>query len=279
MRIIKVEKITDIVERLVIDANHYLPYDVFTIMKKAADAESSKAAKTILYKILENHKIAKKGTYPLCQDTGIVVVFLEMGSEVRVDGDIYRAINKGVEAGYAKGFLRKSMADPITRENTGTNTPAIIHTKLIKGPNIKISLMTKGAGAENKSALKMLNPSDGIEGIKSFVIDTVKKAGASACPPFIIGIGIGGNFETCAILAKRALMRELDDFNRSDKNAAKLEVELFKELNRTNIGPLGFGGDTTVLGVKVETKPCHIASLPVAVNIQCHSSRHKTATI
>jgi fumarate hydratase subunit alpha len=279
MRIIKVEKITDIVERLVIDANHYLPYDVFTIMKKAADAESSKAAKTILYKILENHKIAKKGTYPLCQDTGIVVVFLEMGSEVRVDGDIYRAINKGVEAGYAKGFLRKSMADPITRENTATNTPAIIHTKLIKGPNIKISLMTKGAGAENKSALKMLNPSDGIEGIKSFVIDTVKKAGASACPPFIIGVGIGGNFETCAILAKRALMRELDDFNRSDKNAAKLEVELFKELNRTNIGPLGFGGDTTVLGVKVETKPCHIASLPVAVNIQCHSSRHKTATI
>jgi fumarate hydratase subunit alpha len=248
-------------------------------MKEAADAETSKKAKTIIYKILENHKIAKKGTYPLCQDTGIAVVFLEVGNETSTDGDIYKAINKGVEAGYAKGFLRKSMADPLTRENTGTNTPAIIHTKLIKGPHIKISIMTKGAGAENKSALKMLNPSDGIEGIKVFVMDTVRKAGASACPPFIIGVGIGGNMETCALLAKKALLRELDDFNKSDKNAAKLENELYKELNTLNIGPLGFGGNTTVLGVKIETKPCHIASLPVAVNIQCHSSRHKTFTI
>lgn len=279
LRLIKCEKITGIVERLVIDANHFLPYDVFTCMKEAADLETTKKPKTILYKILENHKIAKKGTYPLCQDTGIVVVFLEVGNEVSVDGDIYKAINKGVEAGYAKGFLRKSMADPLTRENTGTNTPAIIHTKLIKGPHIKISLMTKGAGAENKSALKMLNPSDGIEGIKAFVIETVKKAGASACPPFIVGVGIGGNMETCALLAKKSLIRELDDFNKSDKNAAKLENELFKEINTLNIGPLGFGGNTTALAVKVETKPCHIASLPVAVNIQCHSSRHKTFTI
>src|ERR1035437_513006 len=235
MRLIKCEKITGVVERMVIDANHYLPYDIFNCLKDAADKETTKKPKTILYKILENHKIAKIGTYPLCQDTGIAVVFLEVGNETATDGDIYKAVNKGVGAGYSNRFLRKSMADPLTRENTGTNTPAIIHTKLVKGPHIKISLMTKGAGSDNKSALKMLNPSDGIEGIKKFVIETVKKAGASACPPFVIGIGIGGNMETCALLAKKSLMRELDDYNKSDKNAAKLENELFKEINRLNI--------------------------------------------
>lgn len=279
MREISCKKITDIVAQLVVDANHYLPYDVITAVKEAAEREDDKKAKTILYKITDNCKIAKKGTYPLCQDTGIAVVFLEVGADVKVDGDIYKAINNGVELGYEKGYLRKSMADPLTRENTGTNTPAIIHTKLVKGPNIKISIMAKGGGAENKSALKMLNPSDGIDGIKNFVMETVKKAGASACPPFIIGVGIGGNMETCALLAKMSLLRELDDFNRNDKNAARLESQLLKDINTMNIGPLGFGGQTTALAVKVETRPCHIASLPVAVNIQCHSARHKTFTI
>jgi fumarate hydratase subunit alpha len=279
MRTIESKKVTEIIAQLVIDANHFLPYDVLTAVKDAAAREEDKKAKTILYKITDNHKIAKKGIYPLCQDTGIAVIFLEIGNEVQVDGDIYKAINKGVEQGYGKGCLRKSVADPLTRDNTGTNTPAIIHTTLVKGPNIKISLMTKGAGAENKSALKMLNPSDGTEGIRAFVLDTVKKAGASACPPFVIGVGIGGNMETCAYLAKKALLRNLDDFNTSDRNAAKLEHQLFKEINELNIGPLGFGGGTTALAVKVETKPCHIASLPVAVNIQCHSDRHKTFTI
>ncbi len=279
MREITCKKITDVVSQLVIDANHFLPYDVLTAIKDSAAREEDKKPKNILYKIAENHKIAKKGVYPLCQDTGIAVVFLEVGNEVAIDGDIYKAINKGVEQGYEKGCLRKSVADPITRENTGTNTPAIIHTKLVRGPNIKISIMTKGAGAENKSALKMLNPSDGVEGIQDFVMETVKKAGASACPPYIIGVGIGGNMETCAILAKKALLRNVDDFNKSDKNAAKLEHQFYKALNTLNIGPLGFGGQTTVLAVKIETKPCHIASLPVAVNIQCHSARHKSFTI
>jgi len=278
MRNIPAKQISDTVEKLVIDCNHFLPYDIVKAIKEAAGAETNKKAKNALYKIAENYKTSKKGVYPLCQDTGIAVIFVELGNEVRVEGDIYDAINKGVEAGYEKGFLRKSTANPITRENPGTNTPAIIHLEIVSGPNIRLSAMTKGAGAENKSAVKMLVPSDGEEGIKKFVLDTVKNAGASACPPYIIGVGIGGNLETAPLLAKKALMRELDS-NSRDKSVAKLEKELFKGINELKIGALGMGGDTTALAVLIEMLPCHIASLPVAVNIQCHSARHKSISI
>jgi fumarate hydratase subunit alpha len=278
MRNIPAQKISDTLERLVIDCNHFLPYDVVKYIKEAAGAETNKKAKNALYKIAENYKTAKKGVYPLCQDTGIVVVFVELGNEVKVEGNLYDAINKGVETGYVKGFLRKSTANPITRENPGTNAPAIIHLEIVSGPNIKFSVMTKGAGAENKSAVKMLNPSDGEEGIKLFVQETVKNAGASACPPYIIGVGIGGNLETAPYLAKKALLRELDSTSK-DKTTAKLEKELFKLINEMKIGALGLGGDTTALAVLIETTPCHIASLPIAVNIQCHSARHKSVSI
>jgi fumarate hydratase subunit alpha len=278
MRNITSNQISEAVEKLVIDCNYYLPYDVVTAVKEAAGAEKNKLAKNALYKIVENYKIAKKGEYPLCQDTGIAVLFVELGNEVKVEGSLYDAINKGVEAGYKKGYLRESTTDPLTRKNPGTNTPAIIHLELVSGPKIKISAMTKGAGAENKSVVKMLIPSDGEEGIKKLVLETVKNAGASACPPYIIGVGIGGNLETAPLLAKKALLKDLPEINK-DKNAAKLEKELLKLVNELKIGALGMGGGTTALAVKVETAPCHIASLPVAVNVQCHSARHKSISI
>ena len=278
MRNIPAKQISDVIEKLVIDCNYYLPYDVVKCIKDKAGEETNKRAKNAMYKIAENYKTAKKGVYPLCQDTGIAVIFVELGNEVKIEGNLYDAINKGVEAGYAKGYLRKSTANPITRENLGTNTPAIIHLELVSGPNIKFTAMTKGAGAENKSAVKMLNPSDGEEGIKNFVLETVKKAGASACPPFVIGVGIGGNLETAPYLAKKALMRDLDSTSK-DKTVARIEKELFKKINEMKIGALGMGGDTTALAVLIEMLPCHIASLPVAVNMQCHSSRHKSVSI
>jgi len=278
LRLLRSEKISEAIEQLVIDANYFLPYDIVSAVKEAAGNEDERKAKNVLYKIVENYKTAKKGEYPLCQDTGIVVVFLEVGNDVKIEGDIYKAINRGVEAGYNKGYLRKSVADPLTRKNTGTNTPCVVHTEIKPGNMLKISIMTKGAGAENKSAVKMLTPADGEEGIINFVLETVKKAGASACPPYIIGIGIGGNLERAPYLAKKALLREIGSSNTS-KEAAALEKKILKQVNKLNIGPLGFGGITTALSVMVETFPCHIASLPVAVNIQCHSSRHKSITI
>ncbi len=278
MKHILPSKVTEAVKKAVIDAAYFLPYDVIKAVKKAASEEKNKRGKNVLYKIVENYKTSKKGEYPLCQDTGITVIFLEVGTDVKIDGDIYAAINEGVKLGYEEGFLRKSVADPITRKNTGTNTPCIIHTRLINGNNVKITVMPKGAGSENKSAVKMLNPSDGEQGIMDFVIETVKKAGASACPPFIIGVGIGGNMETAALLAKHALTRDLEKHS-PDPSVARLENKLLKILNKTGVGPLGFGGDTTALKVSIETFPCHIASLPVAVNINCHSSRHKTVML
>ncbi|MCE5300022.1 MAG: fumarate hydratase [Spirochaetia bacterium] len=278
MRTITSVQIATTVAKLVVEANYYLPHDVVQALKDAAETEVDKKAKNILYKIIENHKISKKGSLPLCQDTGIAVIFVEIGSDVKIEGDIYRAINRGVEMGYRDGYLRKSVADPLSRENTGTNTPAIIHLSMTSGPNIKISLTTKGAGSENKSALKMMTPADGEEGIVNFVVETVKKAGASACPPYIVGVGIGGNMETCALLAKQSLLRGVGVYSKV-KGVAKLESRMLKEINRLGIGPLGFGGNTTALSVMVETRPCHIASLPVAVCIQCHSARHKSTSI
>ncbi|MCX7698837.1 MAG: fumarate hydratase [Candidatus Goldbacteria bacterium] len=278
MRIIQEKQIIDTVAKLAIDANYYLPYDVVAVIKEFAKKERNKKAKNGLFKIIENYKKAKKGIYPLCQDTGIAVVFVEIGNNVCINGDIYRAINKGIEIGYEKGYLRKSTTEPLKRKNFGTNTPAIIHLEVVPGSKIKISLMTKGAGAENKSNIKMFTPTEDIEEIIQFVIDTVKNAGASACPPYIIGVGIGGNFETAPLLAKKALLRNIKDFNKN-KEIANLEKLLLKRINELKIGAFGFGGDTTAIAVKVETMPCHIASLPVAVNIQCHSARHKTIII
>jgi len=278
VRLIKEKDITDTVAKLAIDVNHFLPYDVVSMIKECAKKESNKKAKNVLYKIIENYKKAKQGVYPLCQDTGIVVVFVEIGSEVNVSGDIYRAINSGIEIGYKNGYLRKSTANPLTRINFQTNSPAIIHIDVVHGTKLKISLLAKGAGAENKSAVKMLTPADGINGIMEFVLDTVKKAGASACPPYIIGIGIGGNLETAPLLAKKALLMNLKETNK-DGQLAELEKILLKKINGLKIGALGLGGDTTALCVKIKSAPCHIASLPVAVNIQCHSARHKTACI
>ncbi len=278
MRIINEKAIEDAVTKLAIDANYFLPYDVVSTIKDFAKKERNKKAKNGLYKIIENYKKAKQGIYPLCQDTGIAVVFVESGSDVKIQGDIYRAINRGIEAGYKKGFLRKSTANPLSRQNLQTNTPAIIHIEIVPGTKIKISLMAKGAGAENKSVVKMLTPADGTDGIIELVLDTVKKAGASACPPYIIGVGIGGNLETAPFLAKKALLRNLKDTNKN-KDLAKLENILLQKINELNIGAFGLGGIATALAVKIESIPCHIASLPVAVNIQCHAARHKTVLI
>lgn len=278
MRVIEENQIINAVEKLVIDANYFLPYDVVSIIKECAKKEKSKKAKSGLFKIIENYKKAKKGIYPLCQDTGIAVVFVEIGNNVVINGDIYAAINKGIENGYKKGYLRKSTANPITRVNLQTNTPAIIHIEIVNGSKIKIYFLAKGAGAENKSKVKMLTPAEGIKGITDFVVETVKEAGASACPPYIIGVGIGGNFEQAPLLAKKALLRDIKDINK-DKDLARLEKDLLVKINKLKIGAFGFGGDTTALAVKIESMPCHIASLPVAVNIQCHSARHKSIII
>ncbi len=278
MRTIKTTQITEAVSKAVIDANYYLPYDVVKAVKAAAAGETNKKAKNALYKIAENYKIAKKDGVPLCQDTGLAVIFVEIGSGVKIDGDIYSAIDEGVKKGYAEGYLRKSTAEPLTGKNFFTNTPAIIHTKIAPGDRLKMHVMAKGAGAENKSALAMLTPASGEEKIADFIVNTVKKAGASACPPYIIGVGLGGNFETAPLMAKKSLLRKVGSPNRSGK-LNKTEKIILNKANALGIGPLGLGGKTTALAVHIESAPRHIASLPVAVNIQCHSARHKTVNL
>lgn len=228
--------------------------------------------------LLENVELAGKTGLPLCQDTGLAVFFVEMGSDCRVNGDLYQAINEGVRQGYQKGYLRKSACHPLTRKNTGDNTPAIIHMDLVPGDRIKIKFMAKGGGSENMSRATMLTPAQGWEGIKKFVINRVAEAGPNPCPPTIVGVGIGGTFDYAPILAKKALFRPLDQKNK-DPEIAAMEDELLAAVNELGIGPMGLGGKTTSLGVKIEMAPCHIASLPLAVNIQCHSARHKEVTI
>ena len=236
-------------------------------------------AKEILSQIIENDELATKENVPMCQDTGITVVFVEIGNEVHINGDIYDAINKGISDGYTKGYLRKSVVkSPLNRVNTKDNTPGIIHIKFVMGDKLKITICPKGAGSENMSKVKMLVPADGILGIKKFVLDTVKEAGGRPCPPLVIGVGIGGDIEKAGLIAKEALLRPIDDES-TDPDANKLEKELYKELNDLRVGPMGLGGKTTALAVKVNLYPCHIASLPVAVNIQCHASRHKVVIL
>jgi fumarate hydratase subunit alpha len=281
MREVNVEEITKTVERLCIESNYYLPKDVKMALENAIVKEESPLGKEILSDILKNQEIARTNKVPICQDTGLAVIFLELGQDVRlVGGNLNDAIDEGVRRGYSNGYLRKSAVDDpfIKRKNTGDNTPAIIHTKIVSGERVKIILAPKGGGSENMSALAMLKPSDGITGIKKFVIDTVEKAGSNPCPPIIVGIGIGGTIEKTTLIAKQSLLRKVGEHNTNPK-VAELEEELLHEINKLGIGPQGFGGRTTALAVNIETFPAHIASMPVAINIQCHVARHQEAII
>ena len=272
--------ISETIEQMCIEANLSLTQDVRDRLYNAEKTESSFSGKKILGQLLENLEIAKSEQIPICQDTGMAVVFMEIGQDVHISGDSPEdAVNAGVRAGYEKGYLRKSVvSDPLIRENTGDNTPAILHTFIVPGDKIRITVAPKGFGSENMSRIYMLKPSDGIEGVKAAVIETVKLAGPNACPPMVVGVGIGGDFEKCALLAKKALTRNMDESSEKPHIAA-LEKELLMELNRTGIGPAGLSGDTTVLGVNIETYATHIAGLPCAINICCHVNRHVTKEI
>ena len=281
MREINVKEITNTVEKLCIESCYYLPQDVKKALEDAMEKEESPLGKEILSDILKNQQIARTKNVPICQDTGLAVIFLELGQDVRLaGGDLNEAINEGGRRGYIKGYLRSSAVDDpfIARKNTGDNTPAIIHTKIVSGDKIKLIFAPKGGGSENMSALAMLKPSDGIKGIKKFILDTVEKAGSNPCPPIIVGIGIGGTIEKTTLIAKQSLLRKVGEHN-PNPCIAELEKELLEEINKLGIGPQGFGGRTTALAVNIETFPAHIASMPVAINIQCHAARHQEAII
>ena len=280
MREIEAAKITDTVKRLCIQANVILPEDVKNCIIKRKSEENWAPAREILDRIEENFELAAAENVPICQDTGVACVFLEIGQEVHIaGGDITQAVNEGVRQGYAEGYLRKSVVrDPLDRVNTGDNTPAMIYYDIVPGDKIKITVAPKGFGSENMSQIKMLRPSDGIEGVKAFVLKVVEEAGPNPCPPIIVGVGIGGTFDKAALLAKKALLRETGTPS-ADPLYAKLEEELLEKINALGIGPQGFGGKTTALAVAVEHYPTHIAGLPVAVNINCHVARHKTEVI
>lgn len=279
MRKIKENEITEAVKNSVIKINYHLEDSLVSLFQKAKQKETNKIAESILDDIIENQKIASEGNVPLCQDTGVVVVFMEIGREVYVEGDIYEAINEGVRQGYEDGYLRKSIVNhPFNRINTKDNTPAIIHTRIVAGDQITLKIASKGGGSENMSHVTMLTPADGVQGVKKLVLDTIFNAGGKPCPPIIVGIGIGGNLEKSALLAKEALLRDLEDQS-NDPIIHKLEMDLYKEINDLGVGPMGVGGNTTCLAVKINYFPMHIASLPVAINIQCHSSRHTEVII
>lgn len=280
MREISAKKIIQAVKNLCVEANVNLSEDVKDALNKALKNETSKTGREILRQIIQNAEIARKEKLPLCQDTGTAVVFIELGQDVRLtDGTLEEAINEGVSLGYHKGFLRKSIvSDPIKRENTGDNAPAVIHTEIVPGEKIKIGLLCKGGGAENKSAVKMFKPTSSRQEIEAFILETVKNAGPDACPPFIVGVGIGGNFDTVALIAKKALLRPVGKHN-SESDTAKWEKELLEKINKLGIGPMGSGGKTTALAVNIEKRPCHISSLPVAVNMECHAHRYKESII
>jgi len=280
MRKIGVSKITDAVTELCLKASFALRPDCLAALKKALAKEKKEPGASILKDIIENAGIAKKERIAICQDTGMVAVFLEIGREVALTGgDLTRAINEGVKRAYKTGYLRKSIVDdPLLRKNTGTNTPCVIHTDIVEGDRVRIAVSPKGFGSENKSRIMMFRPTAAVEEIKRFVIDTVKNAGASACPPLIVGIGMGGTFEKCAYLAKKALLRRIDKGN-PKKHIRRLEKELLKEINSIGMGPMGLGGSSTALGVNILEYPTHIAGLPVAVSISCHATRSKEVVL
>jgi len=278
---INISKIIPVVKKLCIDANYYASKDLVEKILEFMEKEESPTAKEILSLMLENHKMAAREKMPMCQDTGVAVVFVELGQDVHlVGGDFYEAINEGVRQGYIDGYLRKSMVDDpvIERKNTRDNTPALIYTDIVPGDSIKITIAPKGGGAENMSEVKMMKAADGIEGVKDFVVDRIKRSGGNPCPPVIVGVGIGGDFEQSALLAKKALLRPLNEKNPDPKWAA-VEKEILDRINKLGIGPQGLGGRTTALAVQILSKPCHIASMPVAVNVNCHASRHESAVI
>lgn len=280
MREISTDQITKAVRQLAIDASYDLGSDVVEAIKKARTVEASPVGKDILGQIITNAEIAINEKAPMCQDTGYAVLFVELGQDVHVvGGDFNEALHEGIRRGYADGFLRKSvLGDPLERKNTGDNTPAVIHTEIVPGDKIKITIAPKGGGSENMSEIKMLKPSDGVNGVKEFVIDRVRRSGGNPCPPVIIGVGIGGTFEKCAMLAKKALLRPVGS-RHPKKYYADLELELLDKINKLGIGPQGLGGTTTALDVHIEVHPCHIASLPAAVNTQCHAARHKEVVL
>ena len=279
MREIHVDEVRDNVAQMCVEAAYDLSEDVCNAFDRAQETETAPAAKEVIGLLKENARIAREDRIPICQDTGIAVFFVEIGQDLRIkNGLLTDAINEGVRKGYKEGYLRKSVVDPLTRKNTGDNTPAIIYTEVVPGDKLKISFMPKGAGSENMSVIRMLRPTEGIEGIKEFVLECVRQAGANPCPPIVVGVGIGGTFEKAALMAKKSLLRYIGSPN-PKLELASLEEELLKAVNRTGIGPEGLGGKVTAMAVHIESHPCHIASLPVAVNINCHATRHKTITL
>lgn len=279
MRIIEAARVTETIRRLCIDANCHLPGDVKARIEACRAAEPFPVAQGILDQIVENYGIADQNDVPICQDTGLACVFVEIGQDVHVEGDLSEAIHEGVRQGYRDGYLRKSVVrDPIDRVNTGDNTPAMIYFDIVPGDQLRLTVAPKGAGSENMSRIKMLKPSDGLQGVKDFVLECVEEAGPNPCPPIVVGVGVGGTFDKAAYLAKKALIRPLDQPN-PDPFWAALEDELLEKINQLGIGPQGLGGKTTALAVRIEKMPAHIASLPVAVNINCHVTRHETEVI
>lgn len=280
MRDIHVSQITDAVAKIAAESNIDLPQDVARALEAGREKEESPLGREVLDQILENARIAAQERVPICQDTGVAVIFVELGQDVHITGGhLQTAIDEGVRRGYGGAYLRASMVgDPIRRKNTGDNTPAVVHVEVVPGDRLKLTIAPKGAGSENMSALRMLKPAEGVEGLKQFVVEQVMKAGSNPCPPIVVGVGLGGTMEKAAILAKKALVRPLGQPN-PDEEAARLEKELLALVNDTGVGPGGFGGRFTAMAVHVEIFPCHIASLPAAVNIQCHAARHKEAVL
>jgi len=280
MREITSQEVAQAVETLCISSNCTLREDVWEALEEKLKDEESVTGKEVLEEILENDRLAKEEKLPMCQDTGFTTIFVEMGQDVRVTGgDFYEAINKGVGNGYRKGYFRKSVVgDPFRRENTGDNTPPWVHIDIVPGDRLKISVMPKGAGSENMSTIKMLSPLEGVQGVKKYVLDWVREKGANACPPLVVGVGIGATFEGVAKLAKKALLRPIGSKN-PEPFYSEMEEDLLKEMNNLGLGPQGLGGSTTALAVHIEVYPCHIASLPLAVNLQCHAVRHATIVL
>ena len=279
MRQIEAQRITEVVKRLCVEANCHLPGDMKRCLQAHYEQETWPQAREILERITENYQIADGENQPICQDTGVACVFLKIGQEVHIEGDIAEAVNEGVRQGYSEGYLRKSVVrDPLDRVNTGDNTPAMLYYELVPGDKLEITVAPKGFGSENMSKIKMLRPSDGEQGVVDFVVQTVEEAGPNPCPPIVVGVGIGGTFDKAAYLAKKALLRPVDERNRHPYYA-NLEQELLEKINALGIGPQGFGGRTTALAVNIEQYPTHIAGLPVAVNINCHVTRHMTEVL
>ncbi len=280
MREIKASQITEVIERLCIEANEHLPEDVKEALRTCRDCEDGEIARGVLSDIIENYEIADRECVPVCQDTGMACVFLEIGQDVHITGgDLSEAVDEGVRRGYDKGYLRKSVVkDPVRRGNTGDNTPAMLYTEIVPGEQIRVTVGPKGFGSENMSAIRMFKPSAGLQGIKDFILETVETAGPNPCPPMVVGVGIGGTFDKAALLAKKALMRPLTSSNEVPFYA-DLEREMLEKINKLGIGPQGFGGRTTAIGLNIETLPTHIAGMPCAINISCHVTRHKTEVI